>query len=205
MARERWLSWPNRITMLRIILIGPFVVLILNINDPQWYWARHAAILIFIAMAVSDALDGYLARRFNQQTRIGRFLDPLADKLLIVCAMVLLGISKTAVPGFKLPSWVVVAAIGKDLFVVIGFLLVFLETGKIFIKPTAIGKACTASQMILLILTLIAPDLIVIDQYLKMIIIGAVKSLWVITAVLAMLTCWDYFRSGMRFVETSKV
>ncbi len=204
MTKERWLSWPNRMTMLRIILIGPFVVLLLNINSPNWCWARHLAILVFGIMAISDGLDGWLARKFHQETRLGRFLDPVADKLLITCAMILLGFEETAVPGFKLPSWVVVSAIGKDLFVVVGFLLVFLETGKIFIKPSAIGKACTAAQMFLLILTLIAPDLTEISEMMKLIVIVTTRILWGITTVLAMLTCWDYFRSGMRFAETSK-
>ncbi len=204
MARERWLSWPNRMTMLRIILIGPFVVLLLNLNSPDWPWARHLAIFVFIAMAVSDGLDGWLARRFHQETRLGRFLDPVADKLLVTCAMILLGLDKTSIEGFKLPSWVVVAAIGKDLFVVVGFLLVFLETGKIFIKPSAIGKACTASQMILLILTLLSPDLCSLGKGVSRIVVDLSRVLWVATTVLAMLTCWDYFRSGMRFTETGQ-
>ncbi len=204
MAKKGWLNWPNRLTMLRIILIGPFVILLLNINSPDWPWARHLAIMIFLAMAISDGLDGWLARKFDEETRLGRFLDPVADKLLITCAMILLGIPETAIPGFKFPSWVVVAAIGKDLFVVVGFLLVFLETGKVFIKPSIIGKACTATQMILLIITLLAPDLCKQSEMGKLITTHTIRFLWLATTILAILTCWDYFRSGMNFAETDK-
>ena len=201
MARERFLTWPNRLTMLRIVLVGPFVVMLLNLRSPGWEWTRHAAIALFVVMIFSDMLDGYLARRFNQETRLGRFLDPVADKVLITCAMILLGIEKTSVPGFKLPSWVVVAAIGKDLFVVVGFLLVFIETGKIFIKPDRVGKWCTAFQMAMIVVVLTAPDVSRIGHEAAVAVRILSRLLWVIVSGMAMAVCWDYFRSGMRFAE----
>jgi len=115
------LSWANRFTILRIFLIAPFVICMLKINDPQLdevmpqgaRYIRYAAFAIFIVMALSDAFDGFLARRKKQITRLGAFLDPIADKLLITSACLLLASKRGRVDGFVLPSTVVVLIIGK--------------------------------------------------------------------------------------------
>ncbi len=205
MAREKILTWPNRLTMLRIILVGPFVVMLLNLQTPNWEWSRHGAAIIFLITVLSDGLDGYLARRLHQETPLGRFLDPVADKLLIFSAMILLGIEKTCVSPaggihFQFPNWVVVAAIGKDIFVVIGFLLVFLVSGKIFIQPDWAGKSTTVAQMILIMLTLLAPDIASWGQTGLKAAYYLTRVLWGVTTTLAVVTCWDYFRVGTRFV-----
>lgn len=202
MARERFLTWPNRMTMLRIILIGPFVVLLLNLQNPDWQWVRHGAIFVFALMSISDALDGWLARRFSQESPLGRFLDPLADKLLVMCAMILLGLEATTVVGFKIPGWVVVAAIGKDLFVVVGFLLIFIVTDQVFIRVGWVGKLCTDSQMILVLIVLLGPDLLRLGEPAGSIVRAILVALWAISSLLAAGTCWQYFRVGMRFVDS---
>ena len=89
------LSWPTRITLGRILLIVPFVDCMLSMNDPQLAesgqrFLRHTAVGLFFLMAISDAIDGYWARHRKQITKLGAFLDPLADKLLITCASLLL-------------------------------------------------------------------------------------------------------------------
>ncbi len=194
MSRERFLTWPNRLTMLRIILIAPFVVCLLNLQHDQWgQFARRSALVVFALMSISDLLDGHLARKLNQETPLGRFLDPVADKLLVTSAMVLLGFAGAV------PSWVVVAAIGKDLFVVVGFLLVFIVTGKILIKPGVFGKLCTASQMALVVAVLLAPDIVGQMSVKPAQMRGLLTFLHVVCTTLAALTCWQYFRSGMRF------
>lgn len=205
MPRERFLTWPNRLTMLRIVLIGPFVILLLNIQDVTWLWARHGALAIFAAMAMTDLFDGYLARRFNQESPLGRFLDPLADKLLITSAMILLGLEGTSVPGFRIASWVVVAAVGKDMFVVVGFLLVFIVTGRVFIRPGWSGKLCTDSQMALVVVVLVGPDFVLLGDLASDLIRTLMVVLWVASSLLAVLTCWQYFRIGMRFANESAV
>jgi len=208
MSREHVLSWPNRLTMLRIILVGPFVVALLNLQSADWYWpySRYFAAAVFLMTIISDGLDGYLARRWHQETPLGRFLDPVADKLLITCAMILLGIQSTCVAGsallyFKFPNWVVVAAIGKDLFVVIGFLLIFIVTGKIFIRPNWSGKITTISQMTLILVTLLGPDLADLGRVGFNTAWYLTRVLWGLTAGLAMIACWNYFRLGMTFVH----
>ena len=143
--------------MARIVLIWPFVLCLLNLQT--WGWARHAALGLFGLMAISDGLDGYLARRLNAHTLLGKFLDPLADKLLISATVVILGVPHTAIPGKVLPNWVVVAAVGKDLLVFAGFVVIYLITHQVFIQPRPAGKACTTLQFAMLVAMLLWPDL----------------------------------------------
>src|SRR5512133_459694 len=105
------LSWPTRITIMRILLIAPFVGCMLNTHDPQFGEAgrtllRRIAVVLFFIMAISDAIDGYLARHRKQITKLGTFLDPLADKLLITSASLLLVSERGYVEGWQLPAMV---------------------------------------------------------------------------------------------------
>ena len=152
----RGLNWPNKITLLRILGVVPFVLLLLN--QRTWSPGRQVAMCMLVAMGVSDAVDGYLARRQGMITRLGSILDPLADKLLITCAAILLATERASVPGARLPNWVVVFIVGKDLWVVIGFLVVFLITGQVRIHPTRAGKACTMAQLVMVTLVLAVPE-----------------------------------------------
>ncbi|MHC4334263.1 MAG: CDP-alcohol phosphatidyltransferase family protein, partial [Planctomycetota bacterium] len=157
------LSWANRITILRILLIVPFVSFMLKINDPDltvgWHVAmRYLAIGIYMVMAVSDGVDGYLARTRKQVTRLGAFLDPTADKLLITSACLLLASQRSAVDGFLLPPTVVVLIIGKDLFMLIGFVILYLITSQVRIHTVWIGKVATALQLSMVAAILIAPE-----------------------------------------------
>lgn len=139
------LNWPNRITIGRIVLVVPFVICLLNLNADDATW-RYVGLTLFLVMALGDAADGFLARRLHDSTRLGRFLDPVGDKLLTTSALILLSVDATAVHGFCLPSWVPVIAIGKDVLTVIGFLLVYAVTGRFFVQPRILGKACTLVQ-----------------------------------------------------------
>lgn len=185
-----WLNWPNRITIARIVLVAPLVICLLNLNVGWTGW-RGVALTLVLAMGLSDALDGFLARRLNAETPLGKFLDPVADKLLITCAVVLLAIETTAVPGFKLPSWVPVVALGKDLLIVIGFAIVYLTTGEFFLKPRIWGKLCTTVQLIMIAYALIAPNLP-----------AALQDVWPVTywlaSALAIAAVVDYIKVGTR-------
>jgi len=188
-----WLSWPNRITIARIVLVTPLVICLLNLNVDGAAW-RYAALGLFALLSISDAVDGFLARLFKQETPLGRFLDPVADKLLVVSAVVILSVDATAVPGFQLPRWVPVIAIGKDLFTVIGFLLVYAVTGQYFIQPRRWGKACTTVQLLMIAVCLAAPDLP-----------GPLHpihtAMYWLASVLAVIALVDYIRIGNRFAD----
>ncbi|MBN1341207.1 MAG: CDP-alcohol phosphatidyltransferase family protein [Phycisphaerae bacterium] len=187
------LSWPNRVTLARILLIAPFVIALMSIRESTW--ARWAALGIFFLMAVSDALDGWLARRWSSETPLGKFLDPLADKVLITCAVVLLGHHATCVPGKAIPHAVVVVAIGKDLFVVTGFLLVYLVTGRIYIEARRAGKWCTGLQLAMVVAVLLWPELERLGEPL-----GRLPDLlwWSATGV-ALIAAVDYYRLGTAY------
>ena len=190
------LSLPNRVTITRVLLIVPFVVLLLYQNTPRFVdWARHLAVAVFGVMAFSDALDGYLARRTGQRSRLGYFLDPLADKLLITAACILLAIESSGVKEALLPGWVVVIIIGKDILWLVGVLIIQLLTGHLAISPSKLGRACTCGQLAMVMGTLLFPDI-------SRVWLGGAwwltRSLWWIAASLAVLTLVNYVRIGIR-------
>lgn len=186
-----WLNWPNRITITRIALVVPFVICLLNLNEPWGGW-RYLAVVLFVMMALSDALDGFLARRLGESTPLGRYLDPVGDKLLITSAVILLSIDTTAVHGFRLPSWVPVIAIGKDVLTVIGFLVVFAATGQFLVQPRVLGKVCTVIQLVMIGYGLAAPDMPVWLNRLWPV-------LWWLASAAAVVALADYVRVGNRF------
>jgi cardiolipin synthase len=196
------LSWPTRITLVRILLIVPFVDCMLSMNDPALKEAgqtflRHVAIGLFFIMAISDAIDGYWARHRKQITKLGTFLDPLADKLLMTCASLLLVSERGHVEGFLLPMTVVVLIIGKDVLITIGFLVMYLITSHVHIVPVFAGKLSTALQLMMVTAVLVAPDLVaVVPGYRQF-----VHLLWWAAAAAAVVAALVYIRNGSRYIE----
>jgi CDP-diacylglycerol--glycerol-3-phosphate 3-phosphatidyltransferase/cardiolipin synthase len=196
------LSWPTRITLLRILLIVPFVDCMLSMHDPYLTEAgqgflRHVAIGLFFVMALSDAIDGYWARHRRQVTKLGAFLDPLADKLLITCASLLLVSERGHIQGFPLPMTVVVLIIGKDVLITLGFLVMYLITSHVHIVPVFAGKLSTAFQLSMVIAILVGPDLVgVIPGYREI-----VQVLWWSAAAAAVVATLVYIRNGSRYIE----
>src|SRR5579864_804927 len=124
----------NKITVLRMIAIPVFVIALM---DHHMGWARW----IFILSIASDALDGTLARIRGERTPLGSFLDPLADKLLLVATF----IAFTAL-GW-IPVWIFIAVLSRDMLIVLGWTVVYILTGNHKIQPRFLGKATTALQM----------------------------------------------------------
>lgn len=196
------LSWPTRITLLRILLIVPFVSCMLNINDASLEPStqrllRYIAIGIFVLMALSDALDGYLARRRREITKLGTFLDPLADKLLMTSACLLLVSQRGHVGEFVLPVTVVVLIIGKDVLLVLGFAVVYLITSHVHIVPVLAGKLATALQLVMVSLVLIAPEAAAVVPYYG----PFLSAVWWSAAGAAVLAALVYIRNGSRYIE----
>jgi len=188
----RLLTWPNRITLVRLMLVAPFVMLMQRQQATRAY--RYVALGIFVAMALSDLLDGVLARRLKRVTRLGAILDPLADKTLIICAAVLLSLPGSAVAGARLPHWVAVAIVGKDLWVLVGFIVVFLLTGSVRVQPTRFGKACTAAQLAMVLAVLLSPDLGLIGSNAGY---HLARALWWAVSALCVLSVVSYTRLGL--------
>ena len=196
------LNWANRITIFRILLIAPFVSLMLKTNDVALRDGaqnamRYVAILTFSLMAISDGVDGYLARTRNQITKLGAFLDPIADKLLMISACLLLASQRGHVRGFMLAPTVVVLIIGKDLFLLIGFTIIYLITSQIHIAPVFVGKLATTLQLLMVAAILIGPEVsTVLPGW-----IWLLRALWWSAAGTAILATLIYIRSGSRYIE----
>ncbi len=188
----KWLNWPNRFTIARIVFVGPLVICLLNMG--QWEHARHVALGLFCAVSLTDALDGYLARRLNEETPLGRFLDPVADKLLITSCVILLATGPAEAAGVAIPNWVPVIAIGKDLLITIGFGLVYLTTGQFFVRPRPLGKTCTLLQLFMIAVVLVSPDL---PPRLR----EAAPLFWWAASGLAIAAAVDYLVVGNRFAR----
>lgn len=190
-----YLSWPNRISLLRLLLVAPFVVLMGHQQSRELF--RYLALGIFVFMALSDLVDGFLARRLGRSTRLGAILDPLADKALITCAAILLSLEHSHVRGARLPDWVVVLIVGKDLWVVVGFLVVFLLTGRVKVMPTMPGKMVTAGQLMMVTAVLLSPELNAVGLP-----VGTwlARVLWWAVGGLCLLSVISYTRLGLAFV-----
>jgi CDP-diacylglycerol--glycerol-3-phosphate 3-phosphatidyltransferase len=195
------LNWANRITILRILLIVPFVIFMLKINDTSLdqnlrNLMRYIATFIFAVMAFSDAFDGFLARKKKQITRLGAFLDPMADKLLMTSTCLLLYSNRGHIGDFRLPGTVVVLIISKDLLLLIGFIIVYFVTSQIQIVPVFIGKLATTLQLAMVSAILIAPEASVLIHGW----IWFLRFLWWSAAATAILATLIYIRNGTRFV-----
>ncbi len=129
------MSIPNLITLGRILLV-PFVVWAIASGRLQF------AFLLFLVAAVSDGVDGFLAKRFGMKTELGAYLDPLADKILIVSIYVTLGITGV------IPLWVVILVVSRDFMIVGAIMLSWLVNMPVKIKPHIISKLNTAAQIV---------------------------------------------------------
>ena len=140
-TRQGDLTVPNLITTIRIILAPIFIIYLLNRQVTS-------ALIVFVVCSASDGVDGLLARFLNQKSRLGTFLDPLADKLLLISAYVALSVT-----GF-LPAWLTVAVIARDVMILLGVLVIALNGMDFRIQPSVISKINTCLQFITVILVL---------------------------------------------------
>lgn len=141
------MNLPNKITIFRVCLIPVFMIFMLL---PQITNGRYIAAGIFIVAALTDALDGYLARKNNLITNFGKFMDPLADKLLVSSALICL------VEINLLPSWVAIVIIARD-FIINGFRLIASDNG-VVIAASWWGKVKTNVQIVMSVMLIINLD-----------------------------------------------
>ncbi|MFZ5558776.1 MAG: CDP-alcohol phosphatidyltransferase family protein [Pseudomonadota bacterium] len=131
----------NAITLLRLCLVPALAFFLLEGRYVAAFWT-------FVVASVSDAIDGFVARQFNQRTRIGAVLDPIADKLLILASVLMLAWIKA------LPLWLAALMVGRDFVIVVGAVSYRLAIGPYRMAPTALGKVCTFFQFSLLVVLL---------------------------------------------------
>lgn len=135
------MNLPNIITILRILLIPVFIILLLY-NHIPW------ALAVFAFSGITDGLDGFIARNSNQRTVLGAYLDPMADKLLLIAGFVTLSFLKI------IPLWMTIVLVSRDLILIFGTLILHMIQGYLEISPSWLGKCTTVMQMICILVVL---------------------------------------------------
>ena len=132
---------PNIITTVRILLVPIFVILLLDKHFLE-------ALMVFTTAGLSDGLDGFIARYFNQRTELGAYLDPIADKLLITSAFISLAILKI------IPGWLTVIVISRDILILLGVSICSFANIKVHINPSFVSKCTTLAQLLIIFLSM---------------------------------------------------
>jgi len=171
----------NWLTLLRIVLIPVFVLLLV-------YKRPGFALAVFALAALTDLLDGYVARRRASQSRLGAFLDPMADKLLLTAAFVTLTQLRV------LPAWITIVVISRDVILMMGALLIHMLGGRIYPRPSWAGKAATFFQ----ILTVLAGML---ERYFRA-PVGLKQIVW-LAAIFTIVSGLQYLVQGMRYLSAT--
>ena len=180
--RQQILTLPNGLTIIRILAI-PIILFLLFY--PEWI-CRLITTLFFLLVAVTDTLDGYLARRRKMVTTLGKFLDPLADKLLIVAALIAL------IPARGIPAWMVIVIIGREISVT-GLRGIAVSQG-VVISATRLGKYKTVLEVASISFLILNGDYFSIDWYqVGMGLLWAAMALAVISGV-------DYFKKFLKVI-----
>lgn len=177
------MNLPNLITLGRLLCV-PLAIWLVLANDLQ------AAFWLFVAAGLSDAIDGFIAKRFDQRSRLGALLDPIADKALLVSMFVTLGLAG------HLPAWLVILVVFRDVLIVGGFLLVTALAHAMHWEPLFISKLNTALQIALIAVVLSRFGLGIADFGLGRILIYAVAATTVISGA-AYLVRWGSALAGV--------
>ena len=178
------MNLPNKLTIARMILIIPFVVLMM-MGESQT--TRYVALAIFIIASVTDWFDGYLARKNHLVTNFGKFMDPLADKLLVCSAMICL------VAEGSLPAWIVIIIISRE-FVISGFRLIASDNG-IVIAASWWGKFKTTAQMLMIIL-------LILNLGEKMAVFAVLEQIFIwLALILTVISLIDYIMKNKQVIN----
>ena len=176
------MNLPNKLTILRVIMIPFFLVALLVEGIPAGKWI---ALAIFIIASFTDMLDGKIARKYNLITNFGKFMDPLADKLLVSAALIAL------IPLGKIPAWVVIVIISRE-FIISGFRLIASDNG-VVIAASYWGKFKTVFQMIMIIWLILDLNWFIVEYIFDFPIYDILGNiLIVISLVLTVISMIDY-------------
>lgn len=180
----------NWISVFRIILI-PFFVCTIVYYSPEKDYLRYVSLIIFSLAVISDGLDGYIARTRKLQTRLGSLLDPIADKLLLSASFITMAVTPEIPSVIRLPLWIAVIVISRDIILALGSLLIHLLTGNLKIAPSLLGKLTTVFQMFTIICILLQ--------------IPFSFLIWDIAAFLTIISGFDYMYRGSRLLSSAGI
>ena len=171
---------PNLLTLLRIFLTPLLIWFLLD------HKLNHALVVFFIA-GLTDGLDGLIARLLNQKSKLGAYLDPLADKLLLVSSFILLAWLS------KVPNWLVIITVSRDIMIVMGIVTLKFHEVPVEMKPSGASKATTLIQLIT-VLALLASDLLTFPQWFYL-------ALFLLTAAFCIVSGVQYVATGFSLIE----
>ena len=177
------LTVPNLLTLLRIVAIPAFLILLEGVRYPE-------ALAVFIAAGITDGLDGAIARLTHTKSTLGAFLDPAADKALLVSAFIALGFMHAV------PRWLVVIVISRDVVIVLGYFLLFVMTQRTMeVHPTVSGKASTALQLLSVTVVLV----VLIDR--TLVAPSVEYGIFLATAAVTTLAGLQYMYRGLAWLQ----
>ena len=148
------MTFSNKVSIFRILSV-PFFAGVMLYYNPGRDYLRYIALGIFILAVISDAVDGYIARVKKEKTAAGAIIDPLADKILLVTAYVLLYAVPALGKGIKIPLWVVIVVVSRDAILLNGAMIAYIVKNQIKVEPTWWGKLSTVFQMVTVITVLL--------------------------------------------------
>lgn len=142
----------SKITLTRLLLVPVFALFAIYYGNSiesghPVEWLRWTALALFVTAAASDGIDGWVARRFNQRSKFGAFVDPFADKTLLLTGITVLSAVEWGPGGWRLPAWFGALVIARDVIIIAGLAFLQLTHHRIRIKPHWSGKVCTVAQM----------------------------------------------------------
>ena len=144
----------NKISIIRMLLIRFFVGSIIYYKNENRL-ISYLPFIIFLIAVITDGVDGFIARKFKQKTELGTIIDPLADKLLLITAFLCLSFSKSIPINLRLPAWLPIIVISRDIIIVLGAIIIHIIKGRIHVIPTMLGKITTFLQMLTILSVLV--------------------------------------------------
>ncbi|MBU1862516.1 MAG: CDP-alcohol phosphatidyltransferase family protein [Candidatus Omnitrophica bacterium] len=146
------MNWPNRLTLTRLLIV-PFIIIAIIYRREESVVLNYLPLVLFSIGSFLDALDGFIARTYHLKTELGTFLDPLADKTLILVTFISLHFSSSY--AIKMPVWVLIIIAFRDAMIVMWLIVSYMNRLEIVIQPNFLGKTTTCFQMITIITLLL--------------------------------------------------
>lgn len=176
------LNIPNTLTIARIVIIPVLITAVI-------YSQYRYALILFVIAALTDMLDGLLARLTNQKTALGTFLDPLADKFLLISSFIIF-----SVYGW-IPKWFTIIVISRDIIVVIGFFLLYMITNSLKVEPVFLGKVAIALQLFILAYVLLNINIVTLPPVHDI--------FFILSAVLTVISGLQYIYKGFKLTNAN--
>lgn len=180
------LNIANIMTLIRILCV-PFFISAIVYYHPQADYLRYVALTIFLLAIITDVVDGYLARAYHQDTKIGAILDPLADKFLLMSAFICLYKVREITGDINIPLWILLIVLSRDAILLIGGAAIYMTCGSIDVVPSRLGRLTAFFQVVSIIAILLHLSLF--------------PTFWFVVGLLSVASGADYLRQGIKVLN----